>query len=89
VYDDLWSGRLSVVNEDLVHAFEEKIRENRQFTITAVSLHCPQISWSLLHQTVSGKVKFRKLCANCAKVAYGRTQIGTAGHDIGLSDTIQ
>jgi len=29
VYDDLWSGRLSVVNEDLVRAFEEKIRDNR------------------------------------------------------------
>jgi len=29
VCDDLWSGRLSVVNEDLVPAFEEKIRENR------------------------------------------------------------
>jgi len=28
VHDDLWSGRLSVVIEDLVHAFEEKIREN-------------------------------------------------------------
>jgi len=29
VYDDMWSGRLSVVNEDLVRAVEEKIRENR------------------------------------------------------------
>jgi len=28
VRDDLWSGRLSVVKEDLVRAFEEKIREN-------------------------------------------------------------
>jgi len=64
VYDDLWSGRLSVVNEDLVCTFEEKIRENRRFTITALSLHFPQISWSLLHQIVSDKVKFRKLCAN-------------------------
>jgi len=53
-----------MVNEDFVHAFEEKIRENRRFTITALSLHCPQISWSLLHQIVSDKVKFRKLYAN-------------------------
>jgi len=65
VHDDLWSGRLSVVNEDLVRAFEEKIRDNRRFTITSLSLHFPQISLSLLHQIVSGKVKFRKLCANC------------------------
>jgi len=65
VHDDLWSGRLSVVSEDLVRAFQEKIRDNRRFTITSLSLHFPQISWSLLHQIVSGKVKFRKLCANC------------------------
>ena len=45
-------------------AFEEKIRDNSWFTITSLSLHFPQISWSLLHQIVSGKVKFRKLCAN-------------------------
>ena len=41
VHDDLWSGQLSVVNEDLVRPFEEKIRENRQFTITSLSLHFP------------------------------------------------
>jgi len=29
VHDDLRSGRPSVVNEDLVRAVEEKIRENR------------------------------------------------------------
>jgi len=29
VHDELWSCGLSVVNEDLVHTFEEKIRENR------------------------------------------------------------
>ena len=28
MHDDLWSGRFSMVNEDLVHVFEEKIREN-------------------------------------------------------------
>ena len=28
MHDDLWSGHLSVVNEDLVLAFEEKIRDN-------------------------------------------------------------
>ena len=50
MHDDLWSGQLSVVNEDLVRAFEEKIRENRQFTITSLSLHFPQISLSILQE---------------------------------------
>ena len=60
VHDDPRSGRLSVVNKDLVRAVEEKIRENRRFTITSLSLHFPQISWSLLHEIVSDKLKFRK-----------------------------
>jgi len=34
VRDDPWSSQPSVVNEDLVRAVEEKIRENRRFTIT-------------------------------------------------------
>ena len=52
VHDELRSSRPSVVNEDLVRAVEEKIRENRHFTITSLSLHFPQISWSLLHEIV-------------------------------------
>ena len=43
VHDDPRSGRLSVVNEDLVRAVEEKITENRRFTITSLSLHFTQI----------------------------------------------
>jgi len=53
VHDDPRSGGPSVVNEDLVRAVEEKIRENRRFTITPLSLHFPQISRSLLHKIVS------------------------------------
>ena len=56
VHDDPRSGRPSVVNEDLVRAAEEKIRENRRYTITPLSQHFPQISRSLLHKIVS-KVK--------------------------------
>jgi len=63
VQGDLRSGRPSVVNEDVVRTVQEKIRENRRFTITPLSLHFPQISLSLLHEIVSDKLKFRKLCA--------------------------
>ena len=64
VHDDPLSGWLIVVSEDFVHAVEEKIRENRQFTITSLSLHLPQISRSLLHEILTDKLKFRKLCAH-------------------------
>jgi len=56
VHDDPRSGRLSVVNEGLVRAVEEKIRENRRFTITSLSLHFPQISRSLLNKIVSDEL---------------------------------
>jgi transposase len=48
VHDELWSGRLSHVNEDLVHAVEEKIQENRRFTISSLSLHFPQIACGII-----------------------------------------
>jgi len=53
VHDDSRSDRPSVVNEDLVRAVEEKVRKNRRFTITLISLHFPQISRSLLHKILS------------------------------------
>ena len=64
VHDDQRSGQPSVVNEDMVRAVEEKIRENRRYTITSLSLHFPQISWSLLHEIVSDELWFQKLCAH-------------------------
>jgi hypothetical protein len=68
VHDDRQSGRPSVVNQDLVRAVEEKIQENRQFTISSLSLHFPQISWSLLHEIVSDKLCFQKLCSCWVKM---------------------
>ena len=44
-------------------AVEEKIRENRRFTITSLSLHFPEISLLLLHEIVSDKLTFLKFCA--------------------------
>ena len=81
---------MSMANEDLVHAFEEKIRKNIGFTITSLSLHFLQILLSVVVKIVSGKLKFLKLCAQWVpKIFYRRTQIETAGHDVGLSDTVQ
>jgi hypothetical protein len=63
VHDDPRSDWLSVVNEDLAGAVEEKIQANRLFTILSLSLHFPQISQSLLHKIVSDKLRFLKLCS--------------------------
>jgi transposase len=63
-HDDPQSGQPSVINEDLVHAVEEKIQENRRFTTSSLSLHFPQISWSLPHEIVYDKLQFRKVCSH-------------------------
>jgi hypothetical protein len=63
VYDDPRSGQPSVVNEVFMPAVEEKIQENRRFTISSLSPHFPQISRSLLHEIASDKLNFRKLCS--------------------------
>jgi hypothetical protein len=63
VHGDPQSGQPSVVNGDLVSAVEEKIQENRRFTILSLSPHFPQISRSLLHETLSHELCFQKLCS--------------------------
>jgi len=53
VHDEVQSGRPSLVNDDLVHKFIERVRDNRCFTISDLSLHFPQISRTLLFDFVS------------------------------------
>ena len=48
VHDEARSGRPSLVNDDLVRKVNE-----RRFTISDLSLHFPQISSTLLYDTVS------------------------------------
>jgi len=47
VKDEARSGRPSLVNDDLVRKVNEKVRDDRRFTISDLSLHFPQITWTL------------------------------------------
>jgi len=51
------------VTDELVEKINEKIHENRRFTITDFSLDFPQISRSLLHEIVTEKLGYHKVCA--------------------------
>ena len=46
-------GVLSLVNDDLVCKVNERVCDNRRFTVSDLSLHFPQISRTLLYDTVS------------------------------------
>ncbi|GFY11564.1 histone-lysine N-methyltransferase SETMAR [Trichonephila clavipes] len=65
VHDEPRSGRPSVITDDLVNALDEKIREDRRFTISTLALEFPNVGRTTLHKVVSEKLKFRKLCARC------------------------
>jgi len=53
VHDEARSGRPSLVDDDLVHKVNERVRDNRRFTISDLSLRFPQISSTLLYEIVS------------------------------------
>ncbi|GBL94849.1 Histone-lysine N-methyltransferase SETMAR [Araneus ventricosus] len=63
IHDESRSGRPSVVSADLMKKIDEKIRLLRNFTITQLSEHLPNISRTILYETATGKLGYRKFCA--------------------------
>ncbi|GFT16707.1 uncharacterized protein TNCV_1333271 [Trichonephila clavipes] len=57
-YDEERSGRLSLINVDLVR---QRVMENRRFTIMELSSQFPQISRSLLHEIVTKHLLFKNM----------------------------
>ena len=47
VHNEVQSGCPSLVNDDLVRKVNERVRDDRRFTIYDLSLHFPQISRTL------------------------------------------
>ncbi|GBN42954.1 hypothetical protein AVEN_38862-1 [Araneus ventricosus] len=63
VHDEARSGRPSVVNDGLVAKVNEKICENRRFTKRMLFDEFPQISKTVLHDIVTNRLNYRKLCS--------------------------
>ncbi|GBN51813.1 hypothetical protein AVEN_199925-1 [Araneus ventricosus] len=63
VHDEARSGRPSIVNDGLVAKVNEKIRGNRRFTIRTLFDEFPQISKTVLHEIVTNRLNYRKLCS--------------------------
>jgi len=49
LYDEARSGRPALVNDDLMCKVNERVRDDRRFTISDLSLHLAQISRTLLY----------------------------------------
>jgi len=54
VHDEVQSGRPSLVNDDLVRKVNERVLDDRRFTISDLSLHFPQISRTLVYDISNG-----------------------------------
>jgi len=61
VHYEVQSGRPSLVNDDLVCKVNERVHDDRRFTISDLSLHFPQISRTLLYDIVSSGKHRRRL----------------------------
>jgi len=60
LHDEVRSGRPSLVNDDFVSKVNERVRDDRRFTISDLSLHFPQISRTLLYDIVSSHLGCRQ-----------------------------
>ncbi|GBN69608.1 hypothetical protein AVEN_25773-1 [Araneus ventricosus] len=63
VHDEARSGRPSVVNDGLVVKVNEEICENRRFTVRMLFDEFPQISKTVLHEIVTNRLHYSKLCS--------------------------
>ena len=58
VHDEDRSGRPSLVNDNLVRKVNERVRDDRRFTISDLSLHFPQISRTVLYDIVNSHLGY-------------------------------
>ena len=63
VHYEARSGCPSLVNADLVHKVNERVCEDRRYTISDLSLPFPLISRALLYDIVSSHLGYQKACA--------------------------
>ncbi|GBO46363.1 hypothetical protein AVEN_177273-1 [Araneus ventricosus] len=66
VHDEERSGSPSLITEELVLCIDEKVRSNRRFTISDLSMNFQNISLSLIHEIVTEHLHYKKLCSRWA-----------------------
>jgi len=60
LHEEVRSGRPSLVKDDLVREVNERVCDDRRFTISDLSLHFPQISKTVLYDIVNRHLGYRR-----------------------------
>ena len=63
VHDEQRSGRPSLISYDLLQEIEREIRANRRVTIRELHHIIPEVSKTTIHEAVTERLGYRKLCA--------------------------
>jgi hypothetical protein len=53
------------LTDKIVERIENALRDNHRLTVDELSMMCPQISRSLLHETITETLGYRKLSTRC------------------------
>jgi phosphopentomutase len=72
VHDDERSGRPSVLTDALKQKVSRIIRENRHFSMSEVYEQCPEVSRTVVYETVTEHLQYRKIGAGWARRPSGR-----------------
>jgi hypothetical protein len=87
VHNEQRSGRPSLISDDVLQKIEGEIRANRRGTIRELHHIIPEVSSTTIHEAVTEKLGYRKLCARWVPTvltddhhcASGKIQVGCIG----------
>ena len=63
IHDAEKSGQPTVITDSLKQKVNGIIRENRHFTICEEYEQCPEVSCTVVYETVTEHLQYRKICA--------------------------
>jgi len=63
IHDEQRSSRPSLTSDELPQEIEGEIRANRRLTIRGLHQIIPEVSKTTIHEAVTEKLRYRKLCA--------------------------
>ena len=64
VHNELRSGKLPLISDDFLQDIRGEIRANRRVTIRELHHIIPEVSKTTIHEAVTEKLRYRKLCAS-------------------------